>query len=115
MKYVASLKFDEDPDYDFCKRMFFKLLEELRQQGGEPRFQWMMEDEVCKFDQISAKMFDSKKSKVVYCSEIDLDAMESMEAFRKLEVNANKQRNKRGKIEIEDNDSSESSHLNRNL
>jgi hypothetical protein len=46
MKYVTSLQFEEDPDYDFCKRLFFDLLSDLKQQGREPQFQWLNEDGV---------------------------------------------------------------------
>ena len=46
MKYVTSLQFADDPDYDFCKRLFFDLLSDLKQQGSEPQFQWLNEDGV---------------------------------------------------------------------
>ena len=60
-------------------------------------------------------MFDSKKSKVVYCSAIDVATSDGMDAFRKLEKASNKQRKKREEIPMDDEgDSSDQSELKRN-
>lgn len=114
MKYVTSLLFDDDPDYDFCKRLFFDLLGELKHQGAEPQFQWLIDDKVSTFEKVSVKMFDSKKSKVVYCSAVDLATSEGMEAFKKLELNSQKQRLKKENIPVEEEESSDQSDVKRN-
>ena len=59
-------------------------------------------------------MFDSKRSKVVYCSAIDLANTEGMEAFKKLEASSQRQKQNRDRVPIDEEHSSDVSDIKRN-
>lgn len=46
MKYVTSLDFTEEPDYDYCKRLFFELIADFKQQGIDASLEWLSIDSV---------------------------------------------------------------------
>lgn len=46
MKYVASLDFAEDPDYDYCKQLLLDLIADFKQQGVNASLEWLHIDSV---------------------------------------------------------------------
>lgn len=64
MRYVTSLSFEEEPDYDFLKRIFMGLYMSSKIGDNKLALEWLVDDEM------EMQAFDSEKSNIKYCKQL---------------------------------------------